>query len=133
VVDLDYFKILATVSLAVIGWLIAHYFTSKRDLINKKREITIEHLISAYRILTNEIAHREPNETRSHALETILSDIQMFGSLEQISLAKELANEVAEGKVFELDPLINSLRTDLRNQLDLKPVEGNIQWLRFNG
>ncbi len=131
--DLDYLKISVTITLAVIGWLIAHYFTSKRDVTNKRREISIEHLVKAYRVLINDISHREPNENRILALENILSDIQLFGSSEQVELAKKLADDVDAGGDFELDPLINSLRIDLRKQLELKPIEGNVKWLRFNG
>lgn len=129
--ELDYIKIFITVLLAVIGWITAHYFTSKRDISNKRRSISIEHLVNAYRLITNDVSHRKLNENRKMALENLLSDIQLFGSVEQVNLAKALADEVAAGKSFELDPLINSLRNDLRAQLKLGKVEGNVRWLRF--
>lgn len=130
--DIDYLKIVTTIILAVIGWVIGHYFTDRRAISSKRREIVSEHLINAYRILTNEIAHREQIPERVKSLENILSDIQLFGSLEQVNLAKALADEVAAKKVFELDPLINSLRNDLRTELNLNAVAGNVKWLRFN-
>jgi hypothetical protein len=130
-VELEYLKIIITICLAVIGWLIAHSFTAKRDLKNKQREILITHLINAYRILTNDVSHRELTDERNEKLENILADIQFFGSKEQVKLAKNLAVTVAEGGQFELDPLINSLRNDLRKELNLPKVEGNIKWLRF--
>lgn len=129
--DLEFIKIFTTISLAAIGWIAAHYFTSKRDISNKRREISIEHLINAYRVLTNEISHRKLNDDRKVALENLLSDIQLFGSDEQVAMSKSLADEVAEGGSFELDPLINSLRNDLRAQLKLEKVQGNVRWLRF--
>lgn len=131
--ELDYIKIIITIALAIIGWLVANNFTTKRDVANKQRELVINHLIQTYRIITNEISHREETPERSLKLENILTDIQLFGSNEQITLAKQLANEVAAGGVFELDPLILSLRNDLRNQLNLSKVTGNVKWLRFNG
>jgi hypothetical protein len=127
----DVIKFLSTGLIAVFGWIIGHYFTSKRDITNKRRELTIQHLIGAYRILTNEISHRVlTNDTRTK-LESIVTEIQLFGSEEQVNLVKKLANDVASGKEYELDPLINSLRRDLRKQLDLKEVESNVTWLRF--
>jgi hypothetical protein len=57
--------------------------------------------------------------------------MQLFGSTEQAMLAKQLANTVAAGEEFELDPLINNLRTDLRSQLELEAIQGNVTWLRF--
>ena len=130
--DMDYIKIIVTILVAVIGWLIAHHFTSKRDVANKQRELSVQHLVNAYRVLTNDVSHREPNDERRKKLENILSDIQLFGSEQQIKLAQQLAIDVAEGKVFELDPLINCLRNDLRKHLGLSSVTGNIKWLRFN-
>ena len=130
--DFDYLKLALTVALAVIGWIVAHRVTADRDRKNKRREISLEHLVNAYRILTNEVTHRDLNTKRTESLENILSDIQLFGSLDQVELAKELAVQVAEGRGFELDPLINSLRDDLRFQLQLEVVVGNVKWLRFN-
>ncbi len=65
-------------------------------------------------------------------MEKIVSEIQLFGSNEQVELAKKLANDVANGEQFALDPLINSLRTELRQQLELKRIEGNVTWLRWS-
>ena len=131
--DLDYLKIIITIVLAVIGWLIGHYFTAKRDVENKRRELVINHLIEAYRIIANEVSHREESEERNLKLENLLSDIQLFGSPEQIAIAKKLADDVASGGVFELNELIVSLRNDLRKQLNLSAVSGNFKWLRFDG
>lgn len=130
-IDLEYLKILATVATAAAGWIAVHYFNSRRDKFLKRRDLRIEYLINVYRILTNEISHREGTKERGEKLENILSDIQLFGSKTQVVLAKELATEIAAGQFFELDPLINDLRNDLRKQLKLSKIEGNIKWLRF--
>jgi hypothetical protein len=82
--------------------------------------------------LTDDIAHRDHSNDRWRKLEKIVSEIQLFGSSEQIKLAKQLANEVAKFEEFQLDLLINSLRTDLRKQLELEEVEGNVTWLRWS-
>ena len=130
--EFDYIKIIVTVILAVLGWMVGHYFNSKRIRDQKRRDISTEHLINAYRILTNEIAHRNKTKERLEKLENILSDIQLFGSNYQVELAKKLADEVASGGKYKLDPLINSLRDDLRSELHLSKIEGNVTWLRFN-
>ncbi|MDR2549702.1 MAG: hypothetical protein LBD10_05840 [Desulfobulbus sp.] len=128
---MDYIKIFVTVALAVTGWIVVHYFTSRREVNNKRREISIKHLVDAYRVLTHDISHRKLSENRMIELENLISDIQLFGSVEQISLVKNLADDVASGGPFELDPLINSLRSDLRSQLKLMKVEDNVRWLRL--
>jgi len=124
-------KLIIAVTIAVIGWIIAHYFTTKRDKQNKRREISLQHLISAYRILTNDISHRDQTKERQEKLEQVITDIQLFGNLKQITLTKQLIEGVVADKEFELDSLINSLRSDLREQLDLEYIEGNVKWLRF--
>lgn len=129
--DLDYIKILVAVTLAVLGWIVGHWFSSKRTRNQKRRDISIEHLISSYRVLTNEVSHRKETSERAEKLENILSDIQLFGSTQQVTFARKLADEVASGGEFQLDPLINSLRNDLRKELMLSPVSGNVKWLRF--
>ncbi len=129
--ELDYYKIIVTISLAVLGWLVAHYFTAKRDVSNKRRELRLQYLIGAYQVLTNEISHRDPNPERSFKLENLLSDIQLYGSENQVDLAKQLATDVAAGIGFELEPLIKSLRDDLRKELHLSKISGNVKWLRF--
>jgi hypothetical protein len=129
---LDILKIAIGVVLAVVGWIVGYRLASRNTREQKRRDLTTEHLISAYRILTNEISHRKETPERSLKMENILSDIQLFGSPFQVEMAKRLADEVANGGEFQLDPLINSLRDDLRNELKLSPVNGNVKWLRLN-
>jgi hypothetical protein len=129
---LEILKFAIPALIAVVGWLIGHYFSSKRDKSGKKRELTLKHLINTYSVLTNEISHRKAKPESELKLEEIITEIQLFGSSEQVSMAKQLAIEVAAKKEFELDPLINSLRNDLRKQLELAPIKGNVTWLRFN-
>lgn len=130
--DFEYLKIAVTISLAVLGWIIAHWFTTRRDRALKRRELSIQYLIEAYRVLANEISHRDQTPDRTLKLENMLSDIQLFGSLKQVQLARTLADELASKRNFELDPLINSLRDDLRKELGLSRVEGNVRWIRFS-
>ena len=128
--DPDYLKIIVTVVLAMFGWVTAHWFTSKRERAAKRREIRVEYLIDAYRFLATEVSHRSLNEERQRKLESIIADIQLFGSAKQVDDAKTLADEIVEKQNFGLDALINDLRDDLREQLGLEPIQGNVKWLR---
>jgi hypothetical protein len=129
--EISYLKILVTICLSVLGLVCSHYFTSKRTTNNKRRDLTTDFLIEAFRILTTKIAHRKETEDRAQEIENLVSDIQLFGSNEQVEMAKKLADEVAQGGAFDLDPIINSLRDSLRSELGLKAVNGNVRWLRF--
>jgi hypothetical protein len=46
-------------------------------------------------------------------------------------LAKKLASDITEKDIFYIDDLLNDLRDELRKELDLSPVKGNVKWLRF--
>lgn len=115
----------------VVGATLTYFFGIAKDIKSKKRELTTQYLINAYQTLVNDISHRPPTNERKKKLEDLLSDIQLFGSNEQVELAKQLAREVSSGRVFELDPLIISLRGDLRKELNLSKIKGNVEWLRF--
>jgi len=40
-------------------------------------------------------------------------------------MARDFAKAVSPGKSYDLEPLIQSLRNDLREELQLTPVDGN--------
>lgn len=130
--NLDFFNIFITVSLSVGGWIISYLLTSKRDLKTKRRDLITEHLIEAYRVLNTEVAHRPDSEEKYRKLENIFSDIQLFGSINQIKITQDLIKEFASTKNIEIDDLINDLRNDLRKHLQLKSVKGNGIHLRWS-
>lgn len=125
---IDFITYPVTALIVILGWWVVHYFSSKRDRANKKRELVTKHLINAYLILTTEISQRKQFEIRK--LEDIVSEIQLFGSVEQVRLVKELVDCLTQKKAIDLDPLINSLRNDLRDELELERIEGTVLWLR---
>ncbi|MCB0279419.1 MAG: hypothetical protein KDD94_07955, partial [Calditrichaeota bacterium] len=71
--DIDILKVIVTVIIAVLGWIIGHAFTNRRNKIQKRRDLTVQYLIEVYRVLTNEISHREETRERNEKLENILS------------------------------------------------------------
>ncbi|MCG3678015.1 hypothetical protein L5F07_01970 [Aliarcobacter butzleri] len=131
--DFEYLKIVLSVIIAVIGWIVAHYFTSKRDVSNKKREIRLNYLIEVYLILTNDLTERgNIDSKKAEIIEKIISQVQLLGSKKQVELVKTLADSIGKGEIIEYDTLINSLRDDLRKELELEKIEGNVHWARFN-
>ena len=128
---MEIIKIIIAIILAVVGLIIGHHFTSKRDKLNKKRELILNELMIAYRILANEISTRNLTKETKEKLEHVLTDIQLFGTLPQIELAIKLSDEIANKPTFDLDPLINNLRDSLRVELDLPKINKNVNWLRI--
>jgi hypothetical protein len=110
--NLEIWKIIVTVVIAVIGWILAHRFNTIRDRALKRRELIITHLINAYRILANDFTRREASLEIDLKLETVISELQLFGSKKQINLAKKLADDFTKGGDVYVDDLLNDLRDD---------------------
>lgn len=118
--------------IVVIGWFISHYFSQKRDAKNKRKEIVLDFLIRSYRILSNDISNREINTIDSkYKFECLISDLQLFGSYNQVELAIKIAIEMRTNGNSNLDELINDLRDSLREELNLNKVKGNVEYIRY--
>ncbi len=62
-----------------------------------------------------------------------VANIQLFGSAEQISLTKEVSNGISNNGSVDLEQLLQCLRTDLREELQLSKTDDQIQFLRMIG
>jgi len=74
------------------------------------------------------------SEEDERALESSLADVQLLGSGAQVRLAREFALDFARmGSTNPptLDELLESLRRDLRKQLDLGSVSSRVVHLRI--
>ena len=121
--------LLITSMVAIIGWFVVHRLSSNRDRANKRRELRVQYLIEAWRKLEN--ASNRSDNSRSNDLETAIADIQLFGSSRQIELAQKFADDIAKTGIGNLDELLEDLRYDLREELQLETVPKNIKYLRF--
>ncbi len=60
------------------------------------------------------------------AVEAALSDIVLLGTEEQVRLAVRAANDMVEGRPIETAELVVSLRTFIRDVLDLAPIPAHL-------
>jgi hypothetical protein len=119
-----------TAIVVIVGWYVAHVLAGKRDQTNKRRDLRVQYMIDAYRKL--EFAGNRPLSSEiAPAFEKAIADIQLFGTPKQVALAQEFALGFAQRKPYSLDPLLNELRQELRNELKLEPVEPKIKYLRI--
>jgi len=116
---------LMSILLAFAGWWIGYWTSLRRDRAAKKRDLRIEYLIEAYRHLEGASNRIHPSSENEKALESAIADIQLFGSKEQVALATEFARDFATHRGASLDDLLESLRSDLRKELDLGAVSAN--------
>ena len=118
----------ALVALAVVAF--THLFSVYRDRENKRREQRIGYLVSAFRALSKANHHPRLHEIADE-VEQAVADIQLFGTPEQVRLARKFATELGTTQEADMDALLNELRDSLRRELGRKPVEGNMIWLKI--
>jgi hypothetical protein len=117
----------ALVALVVVA--LTHFFTVSRETAGRRREQRIGYLVAAYRGLSKANNHPRLWEV-ANDLEQAISDIQLFGTPQQIKLAQHFSEELGKTQVADLDPLLTELRNSLRNELGQKAVPGRVLWLK---
>ena len=60
------------------------------------------------------------------AVEAALSDVILLGTQEQVQLAVRAANDMVAGRAIETAELVTSLRTFIRDVLDLEAIPGDL-------
>jgi hypothetical protein len=124
--------LVVTVFVAATGWIVAHRFTAARDFQNKKREIRIQYLIQAYRQLALS-SQRPPAPKWFRDMEAAVADIQLFERPSQIEKVSVFLEEFSRQGKASMDALLTDLRDDLRQELQLDPVDGRVRWFRPEG
>ena len=119
-----------TIIVNILGWFILHILSKRRDLSNKKKEITIQYLITAWQLLEN--ASNRNDGTRNADVEKAIANIQLFGTPTQIQLAQKLSDEIGDTQQGDTTPLLIELRKELRKELELEVVGDKLRHLRFN-
>ena len=120
---------LVTLAVAIGGWFIGHLLAAKRDRKNKIRELRVNYLIEAYRRM--ESCANRGRETDTRQLESAVADIQLFGTPRQVKLVQNFISEFAEKRNASMDELLQELRHDLREELQLDPVLNQTLHLRW--
>jgi hypothetical protein len=117
--------LLVTAVLAIAGWYAVHRLSMNRDQENKRRDLRIQYLLEAYRRL-EKASNRRDLAGYARELESALADIQLLGSVRQVTLAHEFAVSMAKNHTASLDPLIADIRSELRRELTLEPLTGRL-------
>lgn len=116
---------------AVLGWFVAHRLNVAKETATKRRELRVQYLIDAYRRLEGASHRADPNCRRE--LESAIADIQLFGSNRQVDLAHQFIESVAENGFATYNPLLEQLRDELRQELNMSHTESEIKIFRFGG
>jgi hypothetical protein len=115
---------------AVVGWFVVHQFNVYRDRRNKRHDMIVQYLLEAYRRLES-AANRDKTEEQTFAFESAIADIQLLGSVEQISATIKYLHAHASSGGAGIDEVLCLLRNDLRKELCLSPAKSNPVIFRF--
>lgn len=126
----EFWKLIVAVAIPTVGWIVGYLLKQKNDIANAKRDKRIDFLLKTYLKLENCIQRSPINVGKD--LEEIVAEIQLMGNISQVNLVKKIANDIAETHNADLEPLLISLRNDLRSELKLEKNSEKIQFLRMN-
>lgn len=120
---------------AIIGFGVSHALTSKRDLNAEKRRVRVSFMIEAYRKLESGSCRGANAAKYSEAFHSALADIQLLGSRAQVETARKIATALGAGtgEPVTINELLNALRKELRSELNLPEVSGQLVILRSPG
>lgn len=115
--------VVGSIFVAAIAAVLAHRLTSRRDQTNRRSDLRVQYLLSAYRAVAN-AAHRDldPGSAHVQTFEQGLADIQLLGSLDQAEMAVAIGKALANDGEAHMDDLLLSLRDDLREELELEAL-----------
>jgi hypothetical protein len=119
------------VLLVLLSGVVGYLAAIRRDRLSKRRDLRTQYLLDAYRRLEAAGNRREPTREDERALESSVADIQLLGSSGQVHLARQFALEFAQAGHASLDPLLEALRSELRKDLSLPPLDEGITFLRI--
>lgn len=132
--DLNVVNIAISTVIAVGGWVIGHYFNSRRDAAANRKKMVTSYLVDAYEKL-NAFAcacavHTEGSQSLAEGVNSAVADVQLFGTPKQIQLAKSIVKHFSgESRISGGNPLTdllvdlrNTLRTELRLDAINEPI-----------
>jgi uncharacterized membrane protein YgcG len=96
----------------------------KRQRENRQETERLKFLVAAYRALAGSFSPAV--EEHNTLIEETLADIVLFGSIEQVKLAVKCVQQLKANEYVDYQPLIHSLRLDLRLQLGLAPIPSHL-------
>jgi len=95
-------------------------FRAETTRVNRQQSERLRFLVAAYRSLAGSFTPATADER--HQVEAALSDVILFGTREQVQMATLCATALLSGQPPPFDPLVVSLRHDLRVELGLEAL-----------
>ncbi|NMH59539.1 hypothetical protein [Alteromonas ponticola] len=122
----DIIALIVSVTIAVAGWVAAHWLSTRREIEQKKREYRVKHLRDAYIKIAN-LCDRGEYPRDIHDLQDAFNDIQLFGNEAQITLVGEIITNLTTQKPGDFNELLKQLRNEIREHIGLNSLN-SFRW-----
>ena len=111
----------AAISAGLTGTIV-HLLTSRRDARNRQRDERIAFRIGAYRALAHSVNRPLDPGAHRQAIEDAMDDVLLFGTQEEVEVARQFMVTFASTGRADLDGLLDVLRRNLRAELNESPA-----------
>lgn len=130
-VSIDFLKIVIPAAIAVAIAFHTYKSAVKLQINERKSEQRIDYLKESFKSLLMYSGNLNKKEALKHLRDASIY-IQFMGTKEQVEQMHKLINsELGKGDLnFSFDPLLKSLRDELRESLELEKLEGNVYWIQ---
>lgn len=115
-------------AIAVGGWIV----NARHDRRSRRQDIRTQFLIDAYRAIEDAANRRVRTAEQVHRLEQAISDVHLFGDAEHIRLVSDFQRGAAAGEGSDVMTLLESLRSSLRETLDLESTAPREAFFRLD-
>lgn len=134
-----YIQLSVTAAVAVCGWIVAHWFTSRRDRKSAERKARLDALSRAYFVLVRtgidgSIIRRDHNGnivSTAKDVEDAIASIHLYGDNKHSTLANRYAAELQERQHGNATELVDFLREYLRHELGLPKLNETPYYVRI--
>ncbi len=122
---------LITIIVVIAGWFVGSSLRNNADIKGKRRTVIIEHLINAYSVLSAWVYSAKLSNEEKSKIESVISDIQLLGSMKVLDALNEFLEAWEEGKSADIGSMLGILRSELRNELKLDKDSSKTKFFRF--
>lgn len=125
---MEFWKIFIPSLVAIFVAFGSHQLAVYLQLAEYRRKQRTEYLIGAFKALM--MNSNNPNMDEAvPALREAAILIQFLGTDDQARLMNDVLEKMLSDQPASLDPLLESLRNDIRKELKLEPIDRSIFWI----
>ena len=117
-------SLVIAIVLLAIRVMVMQRVQTQRQRENRQETERLKSLVAAYRALAGSFT--PASNEHMPQLEETLAEIVLFGTLPQVEMAAACVRALQAGQPVDYQPLVEALRSDLRQQLGLEQIPASL-------